>query len=96
MYPGLKVGIDGEPTDMESAIHFARRDRHEFQHWALLRIGASPRFAATNPSKVMKGADEGYDGWMNEFSGWSRRKIYENTRPSEKRTCPSKGHSGFP
>jgi site-specific DNA-methyltransferase (adenine-specific) len=49
---------------------FAKRDRHEFQRWALLRIGAVPVGAtATNPDKVKKGADEGYDGWMRFQDG---------------------------
>lgn len=70
VFPGIHVKIDGEPTDMESAIHFALKDRHEFQRWALLRIGAVPVGAtATDPKKVKKGADEGYDGWMRFQDG---------------------------
>jgi DNA methylase/Restriction endonuclease len=70
MFSGIQVRIDGEPTDIESATHFALKDRHEFQRWALLRIGAVPVGAtATNPNKVKKGADEGYDGWMRFQDG---------------------------
>jgi hypothetical protein len=60
MFHNAKIRIDGEPTDMQSAIDFALRDRHEFQRWALLRIGAVPvGSTATHPKKVKKGADEG-------------------------------------
>jgi DNA methylase/NACHT-associated inactive Restriction Endonuclease 1 len=70
MFPGIQVRIDGEPTDIESATHFALKHRHEFQRWALLRIGAVPVGAtATNHNKVKKGADEGYDGWMRFQDG---------------------------
>jgi site-specific DNA-methyltransferase (adenine-specific) len=70
MFPDKAVGVDGEPTDHASAVDFAKRDRHEFQRWALLRIGAVPVGAtATKPNQVKKGADEGYDGWMRFQDG---------------------------
>jgi DNA modification methylase len=70
LFPGLTFDVQGLPTDKESAIYLANKDRHEFQKWALLRIGAAPVGAtATDPKKVKKGADEGYDGWMRFQNG---------------------------
>jgi site-specific DNA-methyltransferase (adenine-specific) len=71
MFTDLKIRIDGEPTDMQSALDFANRDRYEFQHWALLRIGARPvGSTVSDPNKVKKGADEGYDGWLRFQDGY--------------------------
>lgn len=71
MFPDVKIRIDGEPTDIQSAIDFAYRDRYDFQYWALLRIGARPVGSTpSDPKKVKRGADEGYDGWLRFQDGY--------------------------
>jgi site-specific DNA-methyltransferase (adenine-specific) len=55
--PPVHFDIAGEPEDVRSAEFLARRDRHEFQYWALGLIGARPW-----SDQKKKGADKGVDG----------------------------------
>jgi hypothetical protein len=55
--PPAKFDIIGEPEDFHSAEFLAKRERYEFQYWALGLIGARPW---TGEKK--KGADKGIDG----------------------------------
>lgn len=63
-FPGIKYVIGGEPATLEEAYVLADLDKHEFQRWALERIGIS------NPIK--KGADRGIDGEIVGTNGNGR------------------------
>jgi hypothetical protein len=58
--------VRGEPTTVEEAVALADLDKHEFQRWALERVGV------TKP--VKKGADRGIDGEivgvLDDDSSW--------------------------
>nr|WP_246386167.1 DNA methyltransferase [Armatimonas rosea] len=53
-FDGLKVPIDGFPTDYEGARTLFETDPYRFQTWACTLVGAYPR--------LKKGADRGIDG----------------------------------
>jgi len=55
-FPGLKIDIKGTPKDIESAMDLARRDKYQFQWWAISLIDAVPY------QDKKKGADSGIDG----------------------------------
>ncbi len=55
--PPARFEVMGEPTDVRGAEFLARKDRYQFQYWALGLIGAVPW---TGEKK--KGADKGVDG----------------------------------
>jgi site-specific DNA-methyltransferase (adenine-specific) len=55
-FPGVAFEVHGTPKDLESAIDLARRDKYQFQWWAVSMVEARP-FGGKK-----KGADSGIDG----------------------------------
>jgi hypothetical protein len=55
-FPAIVLNVHGRPKDMDGARDLARRDKYQFQWWALSLIEAQP-FAGRK-----KGADGGVDG----------------------------------
>ena len=55
-FPGTTFDVHGTPKDMDGARDLARRDKYQFQWWALSLVDAQP-FAGKK-----KGADGGIDG----------------------------------
>ncbi|WP_331710287.1 DNA methyltransferase, partial [Sphingomonas sp. CCH9-H8] len=55
-FPGVALRVEGTPRDCASAADLARRDRFQFQWWALSMIDAVPYGGRR------KGADGGIDG----------------------------------
>jgi hypothetical protein len=70
----LDVEVIGEPADLEGARELARRDKYQFQWWALGTIGARPY------GEKKKGADHGVDGvitFIDDPSGKPCRVIVQ-------------------
>ncbi len=61
-FPGVPIHVDGAPADTASAHDLARRDKYQFQWWALAKIDAQPV-----SGKKKKGADKGKDGVIPVF-----------------------------
>jgi site-specific DNA-methyltransferase (adenine-specific) len=57
------IEVVGEPVDLEGARELAKRDKYQFQWWALDRLGAQP------VSGKKKGSDKGIDGVIPFFAG---------------------------
>jgi adenine specific DNA methylase Mod len=55
-FPGIQYEVHGTPKDVEGARDLARRDKYQFQWWAVSLVNAVP-FAGKK-----KGADSGIDG----------------------------------
>jgi site-specific DNA-methyltransferase (adenine-specific) len=55
-FPGLAFEVVGRPQDLASALDLAKRDKHQFQLWALSVVGAQPWKGGR------KGPDGGIDG----------------------------------
>jgi hypothetical protein len=55
-FPGVAFEVHGTPKDLESAIDLARRDKYQFQWWAMSLVDARPY------GGKKKGADGGIDG----------------------------------
>jgi site-specific DNA-methyltransferase (adenine-specific) len=55
-FPGIKYEVHGTPKDLDGARDLARRDKYQFQWWAVSLVNAVP-FAGKK-----KGADSGIDG----------------------------------
>jgi DNA modification methylase len=55
-FPGIAFKVEGTPRDLASALDLARRDKYQFQWWAVSMVGAVP-FGGKR-----KGADGGIDG----------------------------------
>jgi site-specific DNA-methyltransferase (adenine-specific) len=62
-FPGLTVEVEGAPKDLASARDLARRDKWQFQWWAVTRLDAQP------VAGKKKGADKGIDGVIPFFGG---------------------------
>jgi hypothetical protein len=62
-FPGLDIEVIGEPVDMTGAQDLARRDKYQFQWWALDKLGAQP------VAGKKKGSDKGIDGVIPFFAG---------------------------
>ena len=65
-FPKSSFVVEGEPKDIDGIKELARKDRYQFQWWALNLIeNAHPSHAsASNPKEGKKGADEAVDGWI--------------------------------
>lgn len=63
-FDGLKVPIDGFPTDYEGARTLFETDPYRFQAWACTLVGAYPR--------LKKGADKGIDGDLPFFDNYEK------------------------
>lgn len=55
-FPGVGFEVHGTPKDLDSAIDLARRDKYQFQWWAVSLVDARPY------GGKKKGADGGIDG----------------------------------
>jgi site-specific DNA-methyltransferase (adenine-specific) len=55
-FPGIEYEVHGTPKDLGGARDLAKRDKYEFQWWAVSLIGAVPYGGRK------KGADTGIDG----------------------------------
>ncbi len=55
-FPGIAFSVEGTPKDLASALDLARRDKYQFQWWAVSMVDAQP-FGGRR-----KGADGGIDG----------------------------------
>lgn len=55
-FPGIEFSVEGTPKDLASALDLARRDKYQFQWWAVSMVDAQP-FGGRR-----KGADGGIDG----------------------------------
>lgn len=55
-FPGIAFEVHGTPKDLDSALDLARRDKYQFQWWAVSLVEARP-YAGKK-----KGADGGIDG----------------------------------
>ena len=55
-FPGIAFEVHGTPTDLDGARDLARRDKYQFQWWAVSLIDAQPY------GGKKKGADGGIDG----------------------------------
>ena len=67
-FPGIQIEVIGEPVDLAGAQDLAKRDKYQFQWWALDRMGAQP------VSGKKKGADKGIDGVMPILVGGTADK----------------------
>ena len=55
-FPDLRFVVEGTPRDLDGARDLARRDKYQFQWWAVSLIDAVPQ------GGKVKGADRGIDG----------------------------------
>ena len=55
-FPGIAFEVHGTPKDLDSALDLARRDKYQFQWWAVSLVDARPY------GGKKKGADGGIDG----------------------------------
>ncbi len=62
-FPGIAFDVHGKPKDMDGARDLARRDKYQFQWWAVSLIDAQPY------GGKKKGADGGIDGLIYFRSG---------------------------
>jgi len=56
----IKINVDGLPKDLSGAKELARKNRFEFEYWALSLVNAMP--AQNKTQENMGGADKGVDG----------------------------------
>jgi DNA modification methylase len=70
VFPDARFEIEGQPRDLSGAIALSKKDRYQFQWWALSLIHARPvGSTAAIPREGKKGADAGYDGWLRFADG---------------------------
>ncbi|MBI4301681.1 MAG: site-specific DNA-methyltransferase, partial [Chloroflexi bacterium] len=62
-FPDIRVEVIGDPKDLGGAYDLSRRDKWQFQWWALTRLDAQP------VAGKKKGADRGIDGVIPFFAG---------------------------
>jgi DNA modification methylase len=55
-FPGAEFTVEGTPKDLDSALDLARRDKYQFQWWAVAMVEGVPL------DGKKKGADGGIDG----------------------------------
>jgi len=70
-FPALKgkIRVVGEPEDLPGATLLAKENPHEFQWWAINRLGASPA-----GGERKKGMDRGIDGIIPFVDGSTERR----------------------
>jgi site-specific DNA-methyltransferase (adenine-specific) len=56
-FPGIEFKVEGTPKDFAAAEDLAKRDKYQFQWWAVTLINAVPH------AGKKKGADSGIDGY---------------------------------
>jgi site-specific DNA-methyltransferase (adenine-specific) len=80
MFPSITYQVEGEPQDMDGAIDLAKRDRYQFQWWALSLIRAQPLGGEVGSRTGKKGSDQGIDGikaFFDDNSGQPKRIIVQ-------------------
>src|SRR5260370_24524211 len=80
MFPGIKIDVQCEPEDIGGAINLAKRDRYQFQWWALSLIRAKPLGGQAGSKEGRKGSDKGIDGviaFIEDESGKSQRVLVQ-------------------
>lgn len=65
-----KYAVHGTPQDVEAARDLARRDKYQFQYWAVSLVGAQPSQGRK------KGADAGVDG-LKFFRDLSKKEVHK-------------------
>ena len=72
-FPGIAFEVKGRPQSLEDALDLARRDKHQFELWALSVVEAVPWKGGR------KGADTGIDGiiWFKPDGRRSEKAIVE-------------------
>lgn len=69
-FAGLKVPIEGWPSDMAGAVALAaQEDKYHFQDWAVIQCGARPA-----GGERKKGADRGVDGVVPFLDGRTSKR----------------------
>ncbi|HYT45469.1 MAG TPA: DNA methyltransferase, partial [Methylomirabilota bacterium] len=82
MFPGIKVKVVGEPTDLAGARNLANKDneRYQFQWWALSLIRAKPLGGQEGSREGKKGSDKGIDGiiaFIDDTTGKAKRVLVQ-------------------
>ncbi|GMN12778.1 site-specific DNA-methyltransferase [Altererythrobacter sp. MTPC7] len=72
-FPGLEFEVKGRPQSLQSAQDLAKRDKHQFELWALSVVDADPWKGGR------KGADTGIDGiiWFKPDGKKTEKAIVE-------------------
>ena len=65
-FPTIDFAVKGRPESLDAARDLARRDKNEFEKWAVTAIDGQPY-------RTGKGADGGVDGLIY-FNGWDGEK----------------------
>jgi DNA modification methylase len=76
-FPGVAFDVHGTPKDLESALDLARRDKYQFQWWAVSVVDARPY------GGKKKGADTGIDGilfFRSDLTGTRPRRRWFRSR----------------
>jgi hypothetical protein len=71
-FPGKRVWTEyGEPSEVDAASRLAETNAHDFQWWAVRKLGGQP------PTGNKKGRDGGIDGEMTlrDFDSEKRRRV---------------------
>ena len=74
MYPGIHVGVIGQPKDIGAAAQLAKDNRYSFQWWALSLIPAMPLGGQEGSKTGKKGSDKGIDGVITFIDASSKPK----------------------
>jgi site-specific DNA-methyltransferase (adenine-specific) len=82
MFPGIKIKVVGEPTDLAGARNLANKDneRYQFQCWALSLIRAKPLGGESGSREGKKGSDKGIDGvigFIDDNTGKAKRVLVQ-------------------
>jgi len=82
MFPGIKIKVIGEPTDLAGARNLANKDneRYQFQWWALSLIRAKPLGGQEGSKEGKKGSDKGIDGviaFIDDATGKAKRVLVQ-------------------
>jgi len=80
MFPGVEFEIKGEPVSTRGAYDLAKRDRFQFEWWALSLVKARPSGGKKGSKRGKKGADKGIDGviaFIDDQTGNTKRIIVQ-------------------
>jgi len=80
MFPGIKLEVKREPTDIDGAKDLAKNDRYQFQWWALSLIRAKPLGSQEGSKEGKKGSDKGIDGvitFIDDSTGKPKRVLVQ-------------------
>lgn len=75
--------VTGEPVELPDAEQLAQEDPHQFQIWALGKVGA-------RPTELKKGADRGIDGrlYFHDTPGGDAKLIVISVKGGERISSP--------